>query len=115
MRAAAEKGDLTSFKKGLPSSFKNADGLMKQVRRGMNLAAGYGFGVGTYRPIASLEQFEQNQIRDLYVREMIFNINDKVDYIKEDINNKLNEAGFSCIKSQSFFMTKVWSAKKIEE
>ena len=41
----------------------------------------------TYRPIASLEQFEQNQVRDLYVREMIFNINDKVDYIKEDIHN----------------------------
>ena len=27
MRAAAEKGDLTSFKKGLPSSFRNADSL----------------------------------------------------------------------------------------
>ena len=44
-----------------------------------------GVGLGTYRLIVSLEQFEQNQVRDLYVREMIFNINDKVDYIKEDI------------------------------
>ena len=37
------------------------------------------------KPIASLEQFEQQQIRDLYIREMIFNIGDTVDYVKEDI------------------------------
>ena len=40
------------------------------------------------RPIVSLEEFEQ-QIRDLYIREMIFNINDEVDYIKEDIKGKV--------------------------
>ena len=70
---------------------------MRQVRVGMNLAASYGFGVGTYRPIASLEQFEQNQIRDLYVREMIFNINDKVDYIKEDIQGTVKRRGTNYI------------------
>ena len=48
----------------------------------------------TYRPIASLEQFEQNQIRDLYVREMIFNINDKVDYVKEDIYNHSQKTNY---------------------
>ena len=32
------------------------------------------------------------------------------DYIKEDINSKMEEIGFSSIKSNSFFMTKVWSA-----
>ena len=91
MRAAAEKGDITSFKLGLPSSFKNkADDLMKKkLGKGMNLAASYGSlghhaGYG-YKPIANLNEYEQNQIRDLYVREMIFNINDKVDYVKEDI------------------------------
>ena len=34
------------------------------------------------------------------------------DYIKEDINSKIQEIGFSNIKSNSFFMTKVWSAVK---
>ena len=34
------------------------------------------------------------------------------DYIKEDINSKIKEIGFKNIKSNSFFMTKVWSAIK---
>ena len=34
------------------------------------------------------------------------------DYIKEDINSKIKEIGFSNIQSNSFFMTKVWSAIK---
>ena len=43
--------------------------------------------------VASLEEFEQQQIRDLYIREMIFNINDEVDYIKEDIKGKVVRKG----------------------
>jgi hypothetical protein len=94
MRAAAEKGDVTSFKLGLPASYKSqADNLMKKVRKGMNLAASYGalgqvHGV-SYKPIANLNEYEQQQIRDLYIREMIFNIGDKVDYVKEDIQGKV--------------------------
>ncbi len=34
------------------------------------------------------------------------------DYIRDDINSKIEEIGFSNIKSNSFFMTKVWSAIK---
>ena len=34
------------------------------------------------------------------------------DYIKEDITSKINDIGFNNIKSNSFFMTKVWSAIK---
>jgi len=34
------------------------------------------------------------------------------DYIKEDIDSKIEEIGFSDIKSNSYFMTKVWSAIK---
>lgn len=40
MRAAAAKGDLNNFKKGLPRGV-DADSIMKQVRKGMNLAANY--------------------------------------------------------------------------
>jgi len=99
MRAAAAKGDLNSFKKGLPSGV-DAEKLMKDVRKGMNLAAEYGSSgsVGAFlgyreKPIASLEEFEQNQIRDLYIREMIFNIGDKVNYVKEDMEGKVVRRG----------------------
>ncbi len=34
------------------------------------------------------------------------------DYIKEDITSKIKDIGFNNIKSNSFFMTKVWSAIK---
>src|SRR5210317_684274 len=92
MRAAAQKGDVKSFKTGLPSSFRDTEKLFKDVRKGMNLAANYTY-VSDYKPIASLKEFEQQQIRDLYVREMIFNIGDKVNYVKEDIDGKVVRRG----------------------
>jgi predicted nucleotidyltransferase len=96
MRSAAERGDVKSFSQGLPKGFRDVERLFKDVRRGMNLAANYNY-VGDYRPIASLQEFEQQQIRDLYVREMIFNIGDKVNYIKENINGKVIRRGTNYI------------------
>jgi len=87
MRDAAAKGDIRSFKLGLPRGV-NADDIMKQVRKGMRLAASYAYD-SAVSPIASLEQFEQQQIRDLYIREIIFNIGDKVNYIKESVEGKV--------------------------
>ena len=95
MGAAAAKGDLKSFEKGLPRGV-NADALMKQVRRGMNLAANY-LHMRNLKPVASLEEFEQQQIRDLYIREQIFNIGDTVDYIKEDVQGKIVRKGTNYI------------------
>ena len=104
MRDAAAKGDKDLFKKGLPASYRNpadVDRLFSQVRVGMGLkvlaagvsgAAGHTLGYRE-KPIASLKEFEQNQIRDLYIREMIFNINDKVDYVKEDIQGIVKRRG----------------------
>ena len=34
------------------------------------------------------------------------------DYIKEDLSSKIQEVGFKNVESNSFFMTKVWSATK---
>ncbi len=96
MRAAAAKGDLNNFKKGLPRGV-DADKLMKDVRKGMKLAASYGgmahAGLGTYKPVASLEEFEQQQIRDLYIREMIFNVGDKVHNVNEDFKGVVKRRG----------------------
>ena len=54
MRAAAAKGDLEAFKKGLPGSSRgtnDAETIMKNVRVGMKLAASYSI-LENYRPIA---------------------------------------------------------------
>ena len=94
MRAAAKANDLKSFEKGLPN-FRGVEKLFKDVRKGMNLAASYTTGMGhmNYRPIASLEQFEQKQIRDMYIREMLFNVGDKVENVHEDIIGVVTRRG----------------------
>ena len=106
MRDAAAKNDKESFKKGLPASYRNpadVDRLMSNVRVGMGiktkLAASYGeiINLNNKKPIASLQEFEQNQIRDLYVREIIFNINDKIKYVKEDIEGIVKRRGTNYI------------------
>ena len=115
MRAAAAKGDLEAFKRGLPGSSKgNGERIMTQVRKGMKLAASVsmmgGPGLGTYRPVASMEGFEQEQVRDLYVRDMIYNINDKVDYIKEDIQGTVKRRGtnYIVIEDNNNNLHKAW-------
>ena len=64
MRAAAGENDFDSFKKGLPSGFKQGEKLFKDVRDGMGLK----------------EQnwtFEE-MLRDAYIRGEIFNVNEEV-------------------------------------
>ena len=64
MRAAAGENDFDSFKKGLPSGFKQGEKLFKDVRNGMGLK----------------EQnwtFEE-MLRDAYIRGEIFNVNEQV-------------------------------------
>ena len=108
MRAAAAKGDIKSFEKGLPRG-ADADGIMKQVRKGMNLTAGYMY-MRNLKPVASLEQFEQQQIRDLYIRDQIFNIGDTVDYIKEDLQGKVVRKGtnFIVVEDTKNNLHKAW-------
>ena len=103
MRAAVSSKDFASFKKGLPTSFGDSIPLYKAVAKGMkvSLAAGVG-SVGhhvgyEFKPVASLEEFEQKQIRDLYIREMIFNVGDKVNYVVEDINGEVKRRGTNYI------------------
>ena len=96
MRDAASKDDLSSFKKGLPTGYSKAQDLFKDVRKGMRLVASMEYDTN-YKSIKSLQEFEQNQIRDLYIREMIFNIGDKVNHIKENIDGKVIRKGTNYI------------------
>ena len=93
MRAAASSNDIASFKRGLPRGV-DANAIMKQVRQGMNLAAQY---TGETREVVPFKDFEHQQIRDLYIREMIFNIGDKVDYVKEDVQGIVKRKGTNYI------------------
>jgi len=96
MRQAVAQGDIKSFEKGLPRGFRDVKGLFRDVAVGMRvdfkqaLAANTNNHFGySFKPVASLEAFEKKQLRDLYIREVIFNINDKVHYVKEDIHGKI--------------------------
>ena len=96
MRKAVAQGDLKSFEKGLPRGFRNEKELFRDVAKGMRidwrkaLAASRDHYFGyQYKPVASLEDFEKKQLRDLYIREVIFNIGDKVHYVTEDVYGKI--------------------------
>ena len=120
MRQAVTQGDLKSFERGLPRGFTGARDLFRDVAKGMRvdfkqaLAAGYG-SVGhhvgyQFKPVASLEEFEQNQIRDLYIREMIFNLGDRVNYIIEDVEGVIKRRGtnFVVIEDINSNLHKCW-------
>ena len=96
MRDAASKDDYNTFKRGVPTGYRNADDLFKDVRKGMRLVASMEYDTN-FRPIKTLQEFEQKQIRDLYIREMIFNIGDQIKYIKEDIDGKVIRKGTNYI------------------
>ncbi len=106
MRDAASKGDLASFKKGLPSGV-DAQGIMKDVRKGMNLAAQY---TGETREVVPFKDFEHQQIRDLYIREMIFNIGDKASYVREDVEGIIKRKGtnYIVIEDNNNNLHKAW-------
>ncbi len=106
MRDAASKGDLASFKKGLPSGVE-AQSIMKDVRKGMNLAAQY---TGETREVVPFKDFEHQQIRDLYIREMIFNIGDKASYVREDVEGIIKRKGtnYIVIEDNNNNLHKAW-------
>jgi len=96
MRKAVAQGDMKSFERGLPRGFTDIKGLFRDVAVGMRVSFKKSLAANTnnhfgysYKPVASLEAFEKKQLRDLYIREVIFNINDKVHYVKEDIHGKI--------------------------
>jgi len=95
MRDAAQNDDIKTFKRGLPSQFRDVEGLFKSIRKGMGIKEEY--KSDDSKPVMTLGQFEQKQVRDLYVREMIFNLGDQVKYLKEDKQGKVVRRGTNYI------------------
>lgn len=98
MRAAASKGDYTTFKKGLPSSIREIDGklLMNELRQGMGLEG-----------IKEQVKFSVDELREKYFKGEIYHIGEVVesDGIQYEIMDRgsnyltlIDESGNMCKK-----------------
>ena len=94
MRLFAVKNDYNSFRKGLPTKMKDADGknLFKDLRRSMGLKEEKGFGV-QMKPIMSLDDFEKQELRQEYMEENVFNIGDYVENMNDCTIGKIIKRG----------------------
>jgi len=117
MRAAVARGDIKSFEKGLPRGFTGVKDLFRDVAVGMKtsykkaLAASRDHYFGyQYKPVASLEDFDKKQLRDLYIREVIFNIGDKVHYVTEDVHGKIvrRSTNYIVLEDENDNLHKAW-------
>jgi len=71
MRAAAAENDLISFTKGLPPRYRDAEGLMNDVRKGMGLKEEKSF-----RQDVKLKK--ASNLREKFVAGKLFNVKDPV-------------------------------------
>ena len=85
MRAAAKDNDLIKFTKGLPKKFKDAEGLMNAVRKGMGLKE-----ENSFRQDVKLKRV--SFLRDKYVAGNLFNVNDDVVTL-DGIEGTINKLG----------------------
>ena len=95
MRSAAKSNDFTKFKQGLPSNFartKDAEDMFKQVRKGMRLAASYGYDGGAgalrFKPFitaSTKEELDNMVLRDKYITEHLYDVGDIVDDVSNNI------------------------------
>ena len=54
-------------------------------------------GLGTMKPISSIENFTQWQVRDLYIREQLFKQDDIVEDQRQDVSGKVVRRGTNYI------------------
>ena len=100
LRDYARRGDLKNFKRGIPGSLpeKEKNELFFDVRKGMGLSISL---AADFEPkvdkLKTLQEFETQQVRDLYIREMIFNIGEQVNNTKLDVKGKVIRRGTNYI------------------
>ena len=96
LRNYAAKGDLKNFKRGVPGNLndKQKNDLFFDVRKGMGLSVSL---AADFEPkedkLKTLQEFETQQLRDLYIREVIFNIGEQVKNNKLEIEGKVIRRG----------------------
>jgi hypothetical protein len=100
LRDYAKRGDLKNFKRGVPGNLseKQKNELFFDVRKGMGLSVSL---ASNFEPqenkIKTLQEFEAKQVRDLYIREVIFNIGEQVNNTKLNIIGKVIRRGTNYI------------------
>ena len=120
MRDAAKDKDFNTFKKGLPSSFartKNAEDLFRNVRKGMNLAASYGYDGGAgalrFKPFitaSTKEELEKMTLRDKYISEHLYDIGDIVDDMETNVTGVIVRRGtnYVTLEDENMKLHKAW-------
>jgi hypothetical protein len=100
LRDYARRGDLKNFKRGVPGNLseKEKNELFFDVRKGMGLSVSL---AADFEPkenkLKTLQEFETQQVRDLYIREVIFNIGEQVKNNKLEIEGKVIRRGTNYI------------------
>ena len=100
LRDYARRGDLKNFKRGVPGNLseKEKNELFFDVRKGMGLSVSL---AAEFEPqnskVKTLQEFESQQVRDLYIREMIFNIGEQAHNVNLDIKGKVIRRGTNYI------------------
>ena len=100
LRDYARRGDLKNFKRGVPGNLseKEKNELFFDVRKGMGLSVSL---AADFEPqnskVKTLQEFEAQQVRDLYIREMIFNIGEQAHNVNLDIKGKVIRRGTNYI------------------
>jgi len=95
LRDYVKRGDLKNFKRGIPGNLteKQKNELFFDVRKGMGLSISLAAEFEPIETTKTLQQFETQQVRDLYIREMIFNIDEQVHNVNLDIKGKVVRRG----------------------
>ena len=99
LRDYAKRGDLKNFKRGIPGNLtdKQKNELFFDVRKGMGLSVSLAAEFEPTEMPKTLQQFETQQVRDLYIREMIFNIGEQVHNVNLDVKGKVVRRGTNYI------------------
>ena len=99
LREYVKRGDLKNFKRGIPGNLteKQKNELFFDVRKGMGLSVSLAAEFEPTEMPKTLQQFETQQVRDLYIREMIFNIGEQAHNVNLDVKGKVVRRGTNYI------------------
>jgi predicted nucleotidyltransferase len=95
LRDYVKRGDYKNFKRGIPGKLtdKQLKELFFDVRKGMGLSISLAAEFDPIDMPKTLKEFETQQVRDLYIREMIFNIGEQVHNVNLDVKGKVVRRG----------------------
>ena len=99
LRQAASENDLKTFSKGMPSGFKDIEGLFNAVRSGMGLKESH-----NHRQHVQLEKV--SDLREDYVQGNLFKVNDEV------VLKETNEVGTIRVCGSNYLLVEFGNIKK---